>query len=60
MAGEKFQVSAATVRAWARRKGLQVGERGHLPKSVISAFNRAHRTKVFTNSNPWLKSKAAA
>jgi hypothetical protein len=50
--------TAADVRAWARRKGLTVGKRGHLPKDVVAAFNRAHRARKFTNANPWLKAAA--
>ncbi len=57
--GEKMNVSASMVRAWARRRGLPVGQRGHLPESVIRAFNKAHRTKQFVNSNPWLGRKEA-
>lgn len=57
---DRLLVSASFVRSWARRKGFAVGQRGHLPKNVVEAFNRAHRTRYFTNTNPWLKGKAAA
>lgn len=50
---EKTQVTAADVRAWARARGLAVGKRGHLPLELIDRFNRQHRTKEFTNNNPW-------
>lgn len=57
---ERTTVSASFVRSWARRRGLTVGQRGHLPQNVIQAFNRAHKTKVFVNANPWLKAATAA
>lgn len=56
----KISVSASFVRAWALKKGLTVGTRGHLPKPVVEAFNKAHKTKVFTNTNPWLAANKAA
>lgn len=40
-------VSAAFVRAWARRKGLTVGLRGRLNPNVVEAFNKAHRVKYY-------------
>jgi hypothetical protein len=55
MNAEKTQVDAAVVREWANQNGRQVGARGHLPKDVVEAFNRAHRVKVYTNRNPWLR-----
>jgi hypothetical protein len=53
-----YQVSASVVRAWARRRGLTVGNRGHLAQSVIDAFNRAHRVKYFVNTNPSVRRAA--
>lgn len=44
--------TAADVRDWARRKGLEVGTRGHLPSGVVDQYNRAHRVKKFENTNP--------
>lgn len=44
--------SAADVRAWARQKGMIVGQRGHLPTAVIKAFNRSHR-RFYTDRNPF-------
>ena len=40
------------VRAWARKRGIPVGTRGHLPQELIDQFNRAHRTVAAENSNP--------
>lgn len=40
-------VSAAFVRAWARRKGFYVGQRGRLDSDVVEAFNKAHRVKRY-------------
>ncbi len=54
--GEKTQASTATVRAWAVKNGFQVGQRGHLPKAAVEAFNRRHRKQGFSNPNPWLGS----
>ena len=48
----KTEVSASVVRAWAKARGLTVGERGHLPQSVIDAYNKAHRSKCFRSKNP--------
>ena len=50
----KQTVPASTVRQWANKRGIQVGTRGHLPQAVVEKFNRAHPTKEFTSSNPWL------
>lgn len=47
------EATAAEVRAWAKKAGLVVGRRGHLPLEVVAAFNRRHRRKQFTNKNPW-------
>lgn len=49
---EKTEVGADVVRAWAREKGMTVGNRGHLPQSVIDTFNRRHRKVRFTSRNP--------
>lgn len=35
----KNTITAATVRAWAKEKGLTVGSRGRIPASVREAFN---------------------
>lgn len=51
-------VTASEVRAWALKRGLTVGKRGHINKSVVEAFNRAHRVKQYVNTNPWLKAAA--
>jgi hypothetical protein len=32
---------------------MEVGNRGHLPKTVIKAFNHRHHKRVFISSNPW-------
>lgn len=48
----RTEVPAKVVRDWARRKGFQVGERGHLPPKVVKAYNRTHRT-VYIDRNPW-------
>lgn len=49
---EITEVDTAFVRAWARKKGFKVGNRGHLPEEVVEAFNKAHRTKRYTSGNP--------
>lgn len=48
----RTEVPASVVRDWARRKGLPVGTRGHLPPSVIRQYNRTHRT-IFVSKNPF-------
>ena len=41
--------SADDVRAWARKRGVQVAEHGRLSAEVIAAFNKAHsRTQYQT------------
>jgi hypothetical protein len=57
---EKRQVSANTVRTWARNKGLEVGQRGHLSREVVRQFNRSHRRQEFTSSNPSDRAREAA
>lgn len=52
MTKNKTEVDAGYVREWARKRGLRVGLRGHLPQEVIDAFNKAHRTKHFSTKNP--------
>lgn len=52
-------VPASVVRDWARRRGLTVGQRGHLPTTVIEAFNRRHPAKHFDNRNPFFQRGAA-
>jgi len=49
---EVQEATAAEVRAWARKRGIPVGNRGHIDRVVIGAFNRAHRVKQFTSKNP--------
>lgn len=51
--------TTAEVRAWAARKGLPVGSRGHMPQDVYDRFNRAHRAKVAVNNNPSTRPKEA-
>lgn len=46
------RASIAEVRAWAKRKGLPVGERGHVPEEYIRRFNRTHKQKA-QSCNPW-------
>lgn len=41
------------VRAWLRKRGENVGNRGHLPEAGVKAFNRYHRQKKYENRNPW-------
>lgn len=45
---------ASEVRAWARKRGIEVGNRGHLSQQLIDQFNWAHRKKfvVAKNNNP--------
>lgn len=52
-APEKAPASIADVRAWARKHGYPVGQRGHLPEQVIRRYNRFHHRKVAEGSNPW-------
>lgn len=33
----------AAIRAWARKRGLDVAERGRIPADVVDAFNAAHK-----------------
>ena len=54
---DRLLVSAADVRDWARREGLTVRERGHIPEDVIAAFNRAHRFVRYESSNPKCQSR---
>lgn len=41
------------VRAWARQNGFTVGDRGHMPKEVLEAYNRKHRKTKAIQKNPW-------
>lgn len=43
--------SIAEVRAWARKKGLPVGARGHLTEAMIRAYNRGHHRHAIS-ANP--------
>lgn len=48
--------TAADVRAWAREKGYEVGQRGHLPADVIDLYNRRHAPpNQFRDTNPHSK-----
>lgn len=47
---EKTTVSMAEVRGWASRKGMAVNASGNLPREVVDAYNRAHRTKQFVRA----------
>jgi hypothetical protein len=49
---DKVQVPLSEVRAWATRKGFEVGRRGHISESIITRFNRAHKTKFAVSKNP--------
>jgi hypothetical protein len=51
---ERKPVPIRKVRAWARDRGIPVGNRGHLSQELIDQFNRAHRKVSATNSNPML------
>lgn len=51
-------VPIAQVRSWAVGQGLEVGARGHLPESVIAAFNRRHRKVQAESKNPSRKGGA--
>ena len=48
----KSLASPKEVRAWARKRGIPVGTRGHIAKDVIKQFNRTHRKRA-TSKNPW-------
>jgi hypothetical protein len=56
---ERTPVGLGTVRAWARKHQLPVGERGHIAQPIIDRFNRYHRTKVATNKNPMAQKEDA-
>lgn len=49
---DKVQVPLSEVRAWAARKGFEVGRRGHISEQIIARFNRAHQRKVAASKNP--------
>ena len=49
---EPTLVPLSVVRAWAVRRGIPVGARGHLPEQVIAKFNRYHRNKRAESRNP--------
>jgi hypothetical protein len=44
--------SLGEVRAWARKKGIEIGQRGHVSDELIRKFNRVHRRKA-VSKNPW-------
>lgn len=44
--------SLQEVRAWARKKGIVIGDRGHVSDELIRKFNRVHRRKA-VSKNPW-------
>jgi alkanesulfonate monooxygenase SsuD/methylene tetrahydromethanopterin reductase-like flavin-dependent oxidoreductase (luciferase family) len=52
IAMEKRPATAAQVRAWARRNGLRVGSRGHMPAEVYRKYNARHQAQQATNRNP--------
>lgn len=54
---ERPVVSPSVVREWAKKEGLTVGVRGHLPKEVIEQFNARHRKSRAENRNPWAGSR---
>ncbi|HEX3826083.1 MAG TPA: Lsr2 family protein [Sporichthyaceae bacterium] len=35
--------NTADIREWARKKGLDVSERGRIPATIIDAYNAAHK-----------------
>ncbi len=45
LASKQPEPTTAEVREWARTRGYDVGERGRLPQDVLTAWNRAHRTR---------------
>lgn len=49
---DKVRVPLSEVRAWATRRGFQVGRRGHISEAIIARFNRAHPTKFAESKNP--------
>lgn len=55
---DRLLVSAKDVRDWARREGIPVRERGHLPEALAAQFNRAHRFVRYESKNPKCQSKA--
>lgn len=52
MTDEVRIASPSEVRDWARRRGFEVGNRGHMPTDVIDRYNRKHRLSRFENKNP--------
>lgn len=51
-AADRRVVPISKVRSWARQRGIEVGNRGHLSQSLIDQFNRAHRQVRAVNANP--------
>lgn len=49
---EKTAVPMSEVREWAITKGMPVNASGNLPRDVVDAYNRAHRTKQFVRGGP--------
>ena len=41
-ADPRTRVSASQIRAWARKKGMNVAQRGKIPFEVIEAYRRAN------------------
>lgn len=47
--------NAADVRAWARRRQIDVGSRGHISQDLIDEYNRRNVWYQFENTNPALR-----
>jgi hypothetical protein len=47
--------NAADVRAWARRRQIEVGSRGHIAQDLIDEYNRRNDRNQFENTNPALR-----
>jgi hypothetical protein len=50
-AGKRSKDELAAIRTWARANGYQVADRGNPAKSVLDAFNAAHRTNGLTEAS---------
>ena len=50
---ERVPATTAEVRAWLRKQGFQVGNRGHISNELIAKYNHRHHRRIYENKNPW-------
>lgn len=41
----RIVVTADMVRSWAQKRGMEVADNGRLPFKVVTAYNKAHKSK---------------